>query len=371
MLFLTALLALYGCERETPPPDASPGVDGSTMRPDGSTMQPDTGGTCIPTPENTEAACTDGIDNDCDGHIDCIDFDCRAFCGVENSNRACSDGVDNDNNGFIDCADFACQDRIVCSGEVTNAACSDGEDNDEDGLIDCADPDCQREAIVVCNGDQYADPMPESSEWPDLIADRCTDGDDNDGNRFFDCGDHSCLWNYPDCVQPLPEATNAACSDGEDNDLDGLTDCDDPDCRREGIVVCRNFDDEGNAIVPDESEWEALSNEECSNGINEDESDQNTFIDCADRGCYANPDVTVCTENTDEQCSDGVDNDPEGAYGRGFIDCDDHKCSRNPFVTVCTAREFTYEECTDGIDNDNDGWADCKDFACENSIACR
>src|SRR5690606_1239346 len=125
MLFLTASLAVFGCERETPPPDASPGVDGSTMRPDGSTMQPDTGGTCIPTPENTEAACSDGIDNDCDGFIDCNDFDCRAFCRVENSNPRCIDGIDNDNNGFTDCEDNECKARIVCSGEVTNAACSD------------------------------------------------------------------------------------------------------------------------------------------------------------------------------------------------------------------------------------------------------
>ncbi|MDW8245389.1 MAG: hypothetical protein RMJ84_02320, partial [Sandaracinaceae bacterium] len=37
----------------------------------------DTG--CVPMPENTVEACTDGVSNDCDRFIDCEDRDC---CGV-------------------------------------------------------------------------------------------------------------------------------------------------------------------------------------------------------------------------------------------------------------------------------------------------
>lgn len=401
MLILTSVLALGACERTPenpdsggPRPDTGPCTpveentaelcsDGIDNDCDGHADCNDFGccavatcgettacGMCTPTPENTADACSDGVDNDCDGHIDCRDFDCKAACGVENSNPRCIDGLDNDNNGFVDCDDRACQDRIVCAGEASNANCSDGEDNDGDGDVDCADSDCQDEAIVVCDGANPVDPLPDPSTWAALVADRCSNGIDDNENRFLDCGDNSCLWNHPGCEQPPAERTNATCSDGIDNDLDGLVDCDDPNCRAEGIVVCRNFDSEENPIVPASSEWEALSNEECSNGINEDMSDRNTFTDCADSSCFANPDVSVCTENTNAQCSDGIDNDSEGAYGHGFADCNDHKCSRNPLVTVC-ATERSYAECSDGISNDGDTHFDCDDFDCENSPACR
>jgi hypothetical protein len=149
-------------------------------------------GTCVYTgAENNAAACTDGVDNDCDGFRDCNDFDCptsvcprdggtatdRPACdsgGVrENTSAACSDGIDNDCDGFTDCRDFSCQTCAVtaclvgggvptpdggvcvCRGvESTNAACDDRVDNDCDGFVDCADFDCSRSdgGVSVCPG---------------------------------------------------------------------------------------------------------------------------------------------------------------------------------------------------------------------------
>jgi hypothetical protein len=164
------------------------------------------GGTCMcmGTVENSATACADGIDNDCNGFTDCQDFGCQncavplcladggvptrdgGFCvcrGPENTTAACSDGVDNDCNSFIDCNDFSCTradagtvtscDAAVVSdaggradvagcvrmgSENTNAACSDGIDNDCDGFIDCGrgtlpDFNCtQTAAVTVCGG---------------------------------------------------------------------------------------------------------------------------------------------------------------------------------------------------------------------------
>jgi hypothetical protein len=318
---------------------------------------------CTPTgEENTAAACGDGIDNDCDGFRDCRDRDCTAICGVENSNRTCTDGIDNNMNSFIDCMDFDCQDRIVCRREASNATCSDGIDNDDppDGLIDCADPNCQAEGIVVCNGATPVAPLPAPSEWAALIATRCSNGVSDDGNAFIDCGDNSCLWNHVGCDQPAPERGNAQCSDGEDNDLDGIVDCDEPACLAEGTVVCRTP-----GVVPDEAEWETLSNAECTNGINDDASETNTFTDCADNGCTKNPEITVeCPgENTNARCSDGIDNDTTGS-GVGHIDCADFGCNDNPRVTVCTMVERSFAHCSDGMDNDGDNRFDCGDFDC-------
>ena len=66
--------------------------------------------------ENNDQSCSDGIDNDVDGRIDCQDIDCffdSAQCGQdvpglpdgrpENTLPRCTDQVDNDNNGQYDC----------------------------------------------------------------------------------------------------------------------------------------------------------------------------------------------------------------------------------------------------------------------------
>ena len=57
----------------------------------------------------------------------------------------CSDGVDNDGDGSVDCADSDCSGIQPCGRERKGPTCSDGYDNDGDGLTDCDDPDCSKD----------------------------------------------------------------------------------------------------------------------------------------------------------------------------------------------------------------------------------
>lgn len=64
--------------------------------------------------ESGETACADGLDNDCDGFVDCRDFSCsrdaprdRTWC-LENTAALCGDDLDNDGDGFVDCEDRDC-----------------------------------------------------------------------------------------------------------------------------------------------------------------------------------------------------------------------------------------------------------------------
>jgi len=53
---------------------------------------------------STAAACSDGVDNDCDGRVDFpADPGCSdALASSEHGVKACDDGMDNDQDGFID-----------------------------------------------------------------------------------------------------------------------------------------------------------------------------------------------------------------------------------------------------------------------------
>ncbi len=94
--------------------------------------------------ENTLEACQDKQDNDRDGHVDCEDQDCEIFamCVREpepvpfalmpvtpqvhvapppprtETGRLCSDGLDNNNNGLIDCFEKSCQRYRYCRKQI-------------------------------------------------------------------------------------------------------------------------------------------------------------------------------------------------------------------------------------------------------------
>lgn len=82
-----------------------------------------------------ESNCSNGIDDDGDGLIDCADPDCYSsnVCLVE----ICDNGIDDDGDGWIDCSDSECFSLAVCI-EI----CDNGIDDNNNGLIDQDDPQC-------------------------------------------------------------------------------------------------------------------------------------------------------------------------------------------------------------------------------------
>lgn len=89
---------------------------------------------CGTPPADETGLCDDGIDNDCDGLVDCDDGDCSGDAACDSF---CGDGT-------CDIDEDSCSCDLDCgAAPSTETQCSDGADNDCDGLIDGDDPDCQ------------------------------------------------------------------------------------------------------------------------------------------------------------------------------------------------------------------------------------
>ena len=140
-----------------------------TGKPDTDVVE-DTGQPDTDCQEDCPEICDDGVDNDDDGLMDCLDPDCTDVCEED-----CSDEIDNDADALVDCDDPECDG--LCPED-----CLDGRDNDGDGLVDCEDADCIDEATCV---------------------EDCNDGEDNDRDGLTDCEDDEC-WGqecHPEGVQ--------------------------------------------------------------------------------------------------------------------------------------------------------------------------
>ena len=86
-----------------------------------------------PYDQDVETSCTDNVDNDADGQLDCADPNCAR----DEACLGCRNGVDDDDDGLTDCADSSCIGTEACG------SCIDGIDDDGNGLVDCADPTCR------------------------------------------------------------------------------------------------------------------------------------------------------------------------------------------------------------------------------------
>ncbi|MEE2787762.1 MAG: hypothetical protein VX589_10515, partial [Myxococcota bacterium] len=273
--------------------------------------------------------CNDGLDNDDDGEIDYpFDPGCAARGALDETDPderpQCSNEIDDDDDGAIDFpADSGCSSRAD-NGEENGrrpAQCTNRIDDDRDGLIDYPnDPGC------LAFGDL--------SEVDDETPPACADGIDNDGDNRID-------YPYePGCVaagdrDEADPDTLPACSNGVDDDGDGVIDFP----REAGCSFAADDDESDPAFTP-----------QCANGQDDDQNGRTDFPD--DPGCRFAADSREATEGeVRTRCSDGVDNDVDGA-----IDLADPGCTRPLDNDETDPNEVSF--CGDDEDNDGDGLVD-------------
>ncbi len=408
---------------------------------------------CMPRPED----CGNMIDDDCDGLVDCEDLDCSPdpVCGAPcpdadlgsrvGSRVAAGSTVGRSNTLTASCAggagspDIAFSWRAPSTGRwaidtigsdydtalhVHAGACSGPElacdDDSGPGVLSRVQLSLRRAEEIIIVVDGFADRSVGNYVLnigpADTEVGNCADGIDNDRDGATDCMDPDCAGD-PACVRMCPErdiASDVGVAVARGNTFgqgDDLT----PSCTRSaapdvahGWVAPRSaryrFDTRGSSfdtvlylldgsctgrelacdddriapasritrnvrggsrlvIVVDgdglsagdyQLNIRAFEGPFCSDGI---DNDLDGATDCADSECAGRPE---CCMPVPEICDDGLDQDCDG-----LIDCADPNCAPSPACCIALP-----EDCSNMGDDDCDGLIDCVDPDCAGDPVC-
>jgi PKD repeat protein len=100
-------------------------------------------------------ACADGVDNDCDGLIDCADPDCSGEpeCQFE----ICDNGLDDNSNGLTDCEDPQCHYTPECESMLIPGSCNGIDDEDVYGVYGVDEFACNCVNTTGCDDIDFGD----------------------------------------------------------------------------------------------------------------------------------------------------------------------------------------------------------------------
>ncbi len=387
-------------------------------------------------PANDKCA-TDCSDIDLDGLLDCVDAcidgdgdgygvsypergagvclgtDCRddnafVFPGAPEatgSEFSCVDGIDNDCDGLVDCSDTGCFDEPACAGEICQAAvdvvcgqklqvqpvfndfpCGFGADY----VLRFVAPKSEQVVFKLNN-------LGKRQYGMSVFADGCTNGQcsgslltfgsgcTNGGSDAINAVEGTEYFLVVDEVDTCSQGASTAvevtvscqeiCDSGVDEDADGFTDCADSQCVGAASCAGADYDKDGvsnadeitcgsdplnNLSKPTPDDLLDVDQDQVLNCVDPDD-DGDGFSDAVEASqCLLNPtaknDATIypgAPETLDSCSKPNLDNDCNGYY-----DATEAKCG---------AKETS---CANFIDDDGDGLTDCADTDCVPSVGC-
>lgn len=329
----------------------------------------------------TSEDCTDGLDNDGDGLVDCADPSCAnsfqvntnatapAICVGENTTISASasggigpytydwshglgSGVSHNItplttttytvtvSAVSGCTSTA---QVAITVNFCAENCTDGLDNDGDGLVDCADPDCGLTVLAT-----RTNPNCGSNNGQVTVT-------ASGGSGSYQYGSNNTTWQASNIFTGLAPgnytfyARNASgscatsvvvslatgcedCTNGFDDDGDGLIDCTDPDCRPtasagSNVSICIGASTTLTAsatggTAPYTFAWSNGLGAGATKAVNPASTTTYTVTVTGATGCSSTAQATVTVTTCPENCTDGIDND-----GDGLTDCADPDCA--------------------------------------------
>ena len=205
----------------------------------------------------------------------------------------------------------------AAQAEDTEAPGEEGTDTEpaaNEGDVVEAEDQSESEAAEEPNPEATPENVESAEPAPMGREQNCSDGIDDDGDSVTDCADADCF-DSENCQKGGYENSNAACQDFVDNDDDGYLDCDDFDCQNDPVTVCLGSWDKPQAAA--------------TTPVDNGSAPQDTQA-TGDLAELIGKGTDKDGERNDLLCSDGLDNDGDGA-----IDCLDVGCRFDPEVTIC------------------------------------
>jgi len=315
-------------------------------------------------------SCANGVDDNCDGQLDCTDASCSGTSECEGESCAGATAV-------------ACGELKTVEPLTNSFPCGDGAD-----AVLVFSPDVSETvSIVVGNeGDKQYAASVFTGSCTDLscsgaaatVTSQCVKAGEGDlavtaGQQYFVIVDQ-----VADCSGAGTSAGTVrivcgeVCDSGDDEDGDGAADCLDSDCVLDANCLAEDFDSDGvsngdedtcgtdpldDGKTPTTDDLLNIDNDADINCVDADDDDDG-FSDVDEAGqCPLNSSAkndALINPNADKNCDKAnVDADCNGKF--------------DTLEGTCGAKE---QQCGDGKDNDVDGKVDCVDTDCVSSSVC-
>jgi hypothetical protein len=189
-------------------------------------------------------------------------------CGEEDTYKRCTDTLDNNSDGKLDCEDSSCAAICKLIEEVSK------KEVEEEKAAPEPEHASGRRNTTVAYSYRHFFTLPIQPP-PEIGPEACFDEWDNDLDGNTDCEDSDCSELCEKHENDYVEFGQDACQNGVDDDFDRKVDCDDPDCA-------------DNAYCHDEADYAFHGEQSCQDGVDNDLREDG--IDCADRdGCRDSP----------------------------------------------------------------------------------
>ena len=324
-------------------------------------------GACVYTPVTTETDCTNGLDDDSDGDVDCLDEDCWGQLGpsgetCQEIETLCADGYDNDGDGSIDCSDSDCAADGACTCDPATCAalgylCAQGNTQCY-AFCTADDSQCAQGYACYYLSSAETECLPDTDN--DGVSDReengkeCIDGEDNDADTKIDftgaCdGGSGTILNCFGIGITSISGCQTYCSQLGLPFIESDSTCTSIDVVSEGSFcevlsssTVRESSSDRSTAYTNSCSGQSLTTYGCDAAY---EYHTETSSSCAPYACTSGACASSCSYPDDRECTTGY-----ACYVR------DGRCLADDDSDGIANIEDTY--CTDGLDNDNDGSVD-------------